>query len=152
MGCRRFVSHAEMAEGDETVVGVFSVEIVVGPMAVETAVGGPERVYEIEAAFVDAAGDAAFETSERVQRCRGGKKVGNGRTGNSEESALGSGLGEEPIGYGGVYWKTEMRDERNGAGSCVEVADFLLRLIAPGGVGGLEAFQAADQIEDSGWF
>lgn len=136
-----------MAEGEEAVVGVFGIEVVVRPVTVEAAFGRPERVDEIEAAFVKAARDAAFEAGEGVESGGGGKEVGNGRARDGEEAALPGGLRKNPISHSGVHGKAEVRDERDGAGRGVEVADFLLRLIAPGVIGSFEAFEAANEFD-----
>ena len=133
-----------MAESEQAVVSIFGVEMVVGPMAVKAAFGGPKRVDEIQAAFVQATGDAPFKTGQRMQRGRGGKKIGNRRAWHSEKAALRRGLRENPIADRRVHWKTEMRDERNRASGGVEIADFLPRLIAPGVIGSFKAFEAAN--------
>ena len=44
---------AEMPEREQAVEGVFGVEVIVGPVAVEAAFGAPECVDEIEATLAD---------------------------------------------------------------------------------------------------
>lgn len=54
-------------EGEEAVVGVFGVDVIVGPVAVKSALGGPERVDEVHATFVQRTRDAGG----RARRERG---------------------------------------------------------------------------------
>lgn len=56
----------KVAEGDETIVGVFGVEVFVGPLAVEAALGGPHGIDEVHAAFVERGRDALLQCGERV--------------------------------------------------------------------------------------
>src|SRR4051812_16802920 len=89
--------NAEMAEGEEAVEGIFGVEVIVGPMAVEAAVGAPEGIDEIETALADRRGDFALEASQRVQRGGGREEVGNGRIRRGEKAALRMDARKQPV-------------------------------------------------------
>jgi hypothetical protein len=56
-------------------------------------------------------------------------------------------LRENPIADGRVHRKTEVPDERDGAGGGVERADGGPGEIAPRAIGGFEAFEGADQVQ-----
>src|SRR3954470_14916021 len=121
-------------------------------MTVESAFGGPERVDEVEATFVNVAGDATLETGQRVQGGRGGEQIGKGCARDSEKSTLRRGLSEKPVSDGSDHREAQMSDERDGSGGGVEVSNFLGRLIAPGVVRSFQPFQTANQLDHIGRF
>ena len=77
-----------MAQREQAVIGVFRVEIIVRPVAVEPALGVPECVDEVEAALVDDAGNPALDAAQGVQGRGCGEKVRQRRSGNREEPAF----------------------------------------------------------------
>src|SRR3954468_3780072 len=115
-------------------------------MAVESAFGGPERVDEVEATFVNVARDATLETGQCVQGGPRGQQVGKGGARDSEKSTLRRGLSEKPISDGSVHREAQMSDERDRSGGGVEVSNFLRRLIAPGVVRTFKTFQTANPL------
>ena len=55
-----------MPEGEQGIEGVFSVEMIIGPVSVEAATRVPKRVQKVEATLVDIAGHAAVHGGQRV--------------------------------------------------------------------------------------
>jgi hypothetical protein len=139
-----------VAGGEEAVVRVLGVQVVVGPVAVEAALGGPERVEEVEAALVDLVRQPALQRGEGVEGGRGREQVGQGSAGHGEEAALGVGLREDPVAEGGIHGEAEVTDEDDGAGGGVEGAGLGAGDVAPGAVGGFEPLEGLDEAQEAG--
>jgi hypothetical protein len=84
-----------VAEGEEAVVGVFDVEGVIGPVAMESTVGGPEAIDEVEEGVFEV-GEGGLGTVEGVEGDGGGEEVRDGGVGEGFEAAGWVELAEEP--------------------------------------------------------
>jgi len=141
-----------MAEGEQAVEGVFGVEVIVGPMAVEAALGAPEGVDEIEALFARGGGEFALQAGQRVERGGGGEQVGERRFRHGEEAALGMELREEPVADDGVDRHAELVEQGDGGGGGVRGAGAQAAGVGPRAVGGFEEFEALHHAQRLGQF
>ncbi len=57
-----------------------------------------------------------MQGGKRVQRGRGGEKVGNGRVRERQESSLRMSAGEEPVGQARVGSLAQMTEKQDGCG------------------------------------
>src|SRR5258706_4224328 len=84
-----------MSQREKPVVRVLAVERVIGPVAVETATAGPQRIDEIKTALFYRF-EGRLHARKCVQSCRGRKQVGDGRSGRRVETAILMAAGEQP--------------------------------------------------------
>jgi hypothetical protein len=136
-----------MPQREQGVEGVFRVEMVVGPVAVESAAGVPERIQKIKAALVNLAWQAAIHRGQGMQHGGGREQVGHRRAGQSEEAALRMRLREQPVAHPLVDGKTKMAEERNRARGGIRRADARARDVAPGAVRRFKALETLDQFQ-----
>ena len=76
-----------MAEGQQAVVGVFAVQLVVAPVAVERAAIGPKAIDKIETRLGDLI-HVGVHPGQRVQRGGGREQIGQRRIGKWQKSHL----------------------------------------------------------------
>src|SRR5688572_19280525 len=139
-----------MTQSDQAVISIFSIQKIIGPMAMEASFCGPKCVDKIQATLVDVAGKASFQTSQCVQRGGGREEVGHGRTGDCQKAAMRRGLREEPVAHCWINREAEMCDEGDRSSRGVEIPQLLVGPIAPGVIVCLQSLQTADQPEGIG--
>lgn len=84
-----------MTQREQAVAGVFHIEIIIGPMAVEATFGGPQAVDEVEGEVAKRI-EFQFEAFQRMKGGGGAEQVGEGGTGSGEESSTGMHLLLQP--------------------------------------------------------
>ena len=75
------------------------IEEIIGPVAMEAALGSPEAVHEVEAGFPQVI-KRDMKPGQRMKRHRSGEKIGSRRPWRGPKSSLGMGLREKPSPYG----------------------------------------------------
>ena len=109
-------SQRKMAQREQAVVGVFDVEIVVVPGAMETAFGRPEAVDKIEQRIFQFL-ERHLQAIERMKRHRRGEQIRHRRAGEGEETAAFQlKTTEEPVGrfFGDRLPKISAQSDRGG--------------------------------------
>src|SRR5688572_26749809 len=75
-----------MSDGEQAVVGVLAVEVVVRPAAKETSAVGPERVNEIETSLRESF-ERHLQAGQRVERGGGREQIGYGGVRRGQKAA-----------------------------------------------------------------
>jgi len=76
-----------MPECEKTVISIFTVQRVVGPVAVKSSSGIPKRIHKVETGLFEM-GKIRLHGVQRVQSNGGGEQIGQGGRRQREEASL----------------------------------------------------------------
>jgi len=129
-----------MAQCEQTIEGVFAIELVVSPGPVKAPLPRPERVEEVENGVTMCLPGGSHRI-EGMERNRGGQQIRQRRPDGSEKPAGRMESGQQPVdgGLGDGTTETVKQDDCGGGGG--GGTKYLVGLVSPASVGGLQGLE-----------